>query len=130
MFALDTNTLIDYFKGTGRVAEHLLATPPREIAIPSVVLYEMEYGLAKSSQPVQRRKAFDALLELVQVLPFDQTSAKAAANIRIHVEQAGTSIGPLDTLIAGIAQAHGATLVTHNTQEFSRVPHLPIIDWY
>lgn len=32
MFALDTNTVIYFFKGMGRVAERLLETPPREVA--------------------------------------------------------------------------------------------------
>jgi tRNA(fMet)-specific endonuclease VapC len=130
MFALDTDTLIYYFKGIGSVAQHLLATPPNEIAIPAVVLYELEVGLAKSSQPAQRRKALEALLEIVRILPFDKAAAQASADIRAHLERSGISIGPLDTLIAGIAKANGATLVTHNTQEFSRIPHLPVVDWH
>jgi tRNA(fMet)-specific endonuclease VapC len=32
-------------------------------------------------------------------------------------------------MIAAIARAHGLTLVTHNTAEFSRVPRLAIEDW-
>jgi len=39
-------------------------------------------------------------------------------------------IGPMDTLIAGIALRHGATLVTHNTAEFRRVRGLNLEDWY
>ena len=42
--ALDTNTLIYFFKGMGRVAESMLDQPPSEVAIPSVVLYELEFG--------------------------------------------------------------------------------------
>ena len=130
MFALDSDTLIYYFKGMGHVAEHLLAVPPNEIALPTVVLYELEVGLAKSSRSTQLRKALDELLEIVRVLPFDQAEAKAAAEIRAHLERTGIGIAPLDTMIAGVARAHGATLVTHNTQEFSRIQHLPIVDWY
>jgi tRNA(fMet)-specific endonuclease VapC len=37
---------------------------------------------------------------------------------------------PIDTLIAGTAVAHSATLVTHNTKEFSRVRGLRLLDWY
>ena len=37
---------------------------------------------------------------------------------------------PLDTFIAATALAHGATLVTHNTREFERVPGLKIEDWF
>ncbi len=49
MWVLDTNTLIYFFKGEGRVAGELLARAPRDIGIPSVVLYELQVGIAKSS---------------------------------------------------------------------------------
>jgi len=42
----------------------------------------------------------------------------------------GEAIGPLDTLIAGSALAHRATLVTRNVREFARVPGLEIVNWY
>jgi tRNA(fMet)-specific endonuclease VapC len=38
-------------------------------------------------------------------------------------------IGPYDLLIAAIALANGVTLVTHNTDEFKRVPELTLEDW-
>ena len=38
-------------------------------------------------------------------------------------------IGPNDLMIASIARAHGLTMVTHNTKEFSRVPGLKLEDW-
>lgn len=130
MLALDTNTLIYFFKGQGRVAEHLLATAPAEIAIPAIVVYEIETGIAKSAEPARRRAQFDALLGLVTTLPFDQAAASHAAAIRAALEGAGQPIGPIDTLIAGTALANGATLVSRNLREFSRVPHLQVIDWY
>jgi len=45
------------------------------------------------------------------------------------LEQAGTPIGPNDLLIAAIALAHQATLVTHNTREFERIVGLLVEDW-
>jgi len=71
-----------------------------------------------------------ALIGPMHILPFGEEEAKVAARIRAQLEQAGMSIGPLDTLIAGTALHHGATLVTHNTDEFKRVPGLQIEDWY
>jgi len=41
----------------------------------------------------------------------------------------GTPIGPYDALIAGQAVARDMILVTHNTQEFGRVPRLRLEDW-
>ena len=50
--------------------------------------------------------------------------------IRAELENIGTPIGPYDTLIAGIALSSNATLVTHNTKEFSRVEGLSLEDWF
>jgi predicted nucleic acid-binding protein len=44
MFALDTNTVIYYFKDAGGVKGRLLAVPPGEIAVPAIVLHELEVG--------------------------------------------------------------------------------------
>jgi len=130
MYVLDTNTLIYYFKGMGQVAERLLGHPPRDIAIPSIVLYELEVGLAKSTAPEKRRQQLETLIGLVSVLPLGAEEATSAANVRAALEAAGTPIGPMDTLIAGTTLAHQGTLVTHNTKEFSRVDGLQVVDWY
>jgi len=130
MYVLDTNTLIYYFKGMGQVADNLLQHPPREIAIPSIVLYELEVGLAKSLQPDKRRKQLETLTKLITVLPLGSEEAKAAAGIRANLEAAGTPIGPMDTLIAGTALANQGILVTHNTGEFSRVEGIKLVDWF
>ena len=130
MYVLDTNTLIYYFKGMGRVAEQLLNHPPRDIAIPAIVLYELEVGLAKSVTPEKRRKQLGMLTELVTILPLGTKEAKLAAIIRASLELAGTPIGSMDTLIAGTAKAYQGILVTHNTKEFSRIDGLQIEDWF
>ena len=54
----------------------------------------------------------------------------AAADGRFTLEKTGQPVGPLDTLIAGTALAHRATLVTHNTREFKRVSRLVSTDRY
>lgn len=130
MYVLDTNTLVYFFKGLGGVAERMLATPPSDIAVPAVVVYELEVGLAKSTQPEQRRRQVERLLDVVVVLPFGRPEARASAAVRARLESAGKPIGPLDTLIAGTALAAGRVLVTHNTNEFARVDGLVLDDWF
>lgn len=130
MYVLDTNTLIYFFRGDGRVAERLLATSPTDIALPSVVVYELETGIAKSSDSARRRGQLDQLLRVVAVLSFGVEEAKAAAALRARLQGEGTPIGPMDTLIAGTAVAHRGVLVTRNVREFSRVPGLLVEDWY
>ena len=130
VLALDTNTLIYFFKGAGRVGERILTRAPSEIAIPAIVAYEIETGIAKSASPDKRRAQFEQLLEVVDVLPFDYTAASHSAYVRAALESAGEPIGPVDTLIAGTALAHNATLVTRNVGEFGRVPGLSVVDWF
>lgn len=130
IFVLDTNTLIYYFKGMGRVAERLLAQSPQEIGIPAVVVYELEVGIAKATQPEKRQQQLAEMLAVVATLPFGLAEARQAAQIRAALEAVGTPIGAYDVLIAATALAHGGTLVTHNVQEFDRVAGLSLVDWY
>lgn len=130
MWVLDTNTIIYFFKGEGRVAEALFGRSPRDIGLPTVVIYELQVGIAKSLAPEKRIGQLADLTSVVQVLPFHQREASAAANIRAILEKRGTPIGPYDTLIAGTALAHGATLVSRNISEFGRVDNLQVEDWY
>ena len=130
MYVLDSNSVIHLFSGRGGVTENFLRTPPREIAIPVIALYELEIGIAKSSSPGKRRTQLDDLLSLLVVIPFGPPEARASARIRADLENRGFPIGPLDTLIAGTAVSHGATLVTNNTREFGRIEGLSLVDWY
>lgn len=130
MYLLDTNTLIYFFKGIGDVANILLSKAPKDIFIPSVALYELEVGIAKSIKPQKRRKQLESLISKIHISSFGVQEAKIAAMIRANLESKGISIGPYDTLIAGTALSNNATLVTHNTKEFRRVKGLNIEDWY
>ena len=130
MYIIDTNTLIYFFKGVGGVPEKLLATPPNDIGIPSIVLYELEYGIAKSISPRRMQIQLKELCSLVEILPFDNKTARLSASIRANLEKQGTPIGPYDILIAGTALANKGILVTNNTREFSRVQALKLDNWY
>ncbi len=130
MFALDTNTLIYFFKGQGRVAETFLQQSPQNIGIPAIVLYELQVGIGKSTSPEKRIEQLNALLSVVSILPFDQAEAKTAAQIRVSLEEKGQPIGAYDILIAATALANRSVLVTCNTNEFSRIENLSLVDWY
>ena len=114
----------------GHVPEKLLQTLPRDIAIPAIVLFELEVGLAKSQEPDKRRNQLEALVDMITVIPFAEEEAKSAAHIRAALESLGTPIGAMDVLIAGTALANQHTLVTHNTKEFERIAGLSLEDWF
>ena len=129
MFALDTSTLSCWLRGEGQVAERVRSVRPADVALPSVVVYEINFGLRRAGRQRQLGE-FARLVQLVQVLDFDVEAADHAARIRTELEESGTPIGPHDLLIAATARRHRRTLVTHNTREFKRVSGLALDDWY
>jgi tRNA(fMet)-specific endonuclease VapC len=125
---LDTNTVIHCLKGREPAASKFLAATPSEIAIPSVVAYELEYGTLRIAS-LRRRKILSVMLERLQEVSFDREAARESARVRLELERRGNVIGPLDLLIAGTALSRGATLATNNTREFSRIKGLRLEDW-
>ena len=130
MFVLDTNTIIYFFKGMGQIGPALFTKSPADVGIPSIVLYELEYGVAKSKYPKKLKGELDSFIATVNLLHFGRKEAIAAAGIRVDLEKKGTPIGPYDVLIAATALAGRHTLVTHNVSEFERIKKLSLVDWY
>ena len=82
MYVLDTNTLIYFFKGIGNVDQKLLSISPKEIGIPTIVIYELEVGIAKSKAPRNRQKQLEEIISLANVLPFTAKEAKTCSTVR------------------------------------------------
>ncbi len=129
-YLLDTNTLIYYFKGLGNIKERLLVCQPSEIVLSSVVYYELQVGILKSTSPQKRIAQLAILKNQVSWVDFDEKSAEATAQIRVELERIGKPIGSYDVQIAGMAIANDLILVTHNTGEFGRVSGLKLEDWF
>jgi tRNA(fMet)-specific endonuclease VapC len=127
-YLLDANAVIGLLNdNTSRTAQRARRERPDDVAVSVIVAHELFYGAFKS-----RRAAHNvALIEALQflVLEFDKEDARQAGQIRALLSSAGTPIGPYDVLIAGQAVARDMILVTHNTQEFARVPGLRFEDW-
>ncbi len=128
-YLLDTNILIALTKSRPALVEKLARIPARQIILSSVVVAEIEYGIAKSQRQAHNRTVFDALLAGFPVLPFDQTAAAQYGPIRAELERQGGLIGPYDLMIAAHTLALDAVLVTDNVREFSRVAGLRLENW-
>ena len=100
------------------------------LALSSIVLFELWYGVAKSSQVPENTERLRILLSGdLDLLDFDDEDAKAAGQVRAALEKGGSPIGAYDLLIAGQALRRGLTVVTANTSEFGRVTGLSWQDW-
>jgi tRNA(fMet)-specific endonuclease VapC len=133
VLCLDTNVVIFFMnKRQPHIVEQLRREfeNVEQVALSSIVLFELEFGIAASG----RRKKNEAMLAkfltgVGEVLPFDTDDAREAGDIRAELRRAGTPIGPYDVLIAAQARRRGARLATLNGREFARVPGLLVEDW-
>ena len=129
-YLLDTNACIVYIRyPDSGVRQKLESLPNSDVAICSVVKFEMYYGSMKSQFSQQSFALQNEFFDQFQSLPFDDVAALVCGKIRAKLASQGNLIGPFDLQIAAIAIANDLTLVTHNTGEFSRVSGLSIEDW-
>lgn len=130
IYLLDTNVCVEYLNGgSRRVAEGFQRHAPSDIVVCSIVKAELHYGVQRSRNPQDALAKLATFLGPYRSLSFDDRCAEAYGRIRARLAEMGSLIGPNDLLIAAIAAAHGATLVTHNVREFSRVDGLVYEDW-
>ena len=129
-YMLDTNICIFAIRNSNdnvlkKFREHL----DDELYISSITLAELMYGVEKNRKPEQNRNALLQFLTLIDIKEFSEKAAIEYGKIRAFLENQGTPIGPLDTLIAAHAVSENMILVTHNTKEFLRVPELTVENW-
>lgn len=130
MYLLDTNVCIRLLNaGHPGIRREFEARSPSEIALCSVVKAELLFGARKSKRVEENLQLLQRFFAPLASLPFDDPCAAHYGAIRADLIAQGNPIGPNDLLIAAIARAHDATMVTHNTGEFSRVVGLRLVDW-
>lgn len=99
------------------------------IAISSVVLSELAFGVFKSQHLEKNLVSLEKFITPIKVLPYDKQAAYHYGEIYAYLKKNGTPIGQLDTMIAAHALSENAILVTNNLKEFSRVKNLKCENW-
>lgn len=129
-YLLDTDTLIYVFKRAGNCLARLNLQNDSDIAISTINLFELEYGMGKSDNRSKMDSYVATLCRRYAVLDFDRAASLQAGVTRTLLDNRGTPIGPYDIQMAGIALSKNLTIVTRNTREFERVPGLRVENWY
>lgn len=127
---LDTNICIYIIKQQpASVLNRFMEYQVGDVGISSITLSELRYGVAKSTHYEKNATALDEFITPLEVVSYDEQAAYVYGNIRASLEKAGTPIGSMDMLIAAHALSLGLPLVTNNSSEFTRVPHLTVHNW-
>jgi len=129
-FLLDTCVVSDFIKGNKKVVSKLMASERQALAISSVSVMEIVFGL-ESNKSVKRRigQALMEFIAQIHVEPFSRDCAFKAGIIRAELKAAGKPVGPFDLLIASTAAAHNYILVTSNERELSQIKGIKLMNW-
>jgi tRNA(fMet)-specific endonuclease VapC len=136
MKLLDTVVLTLFHTGHAKICEHVVSATD-VVATTVVSRIEVLYGrfdaLMKAADGQQLVRAQQRLVDAerefskFRVVPIDATAAAQFDEFRVR--KGLKRIGRADLLIASIAVAHGATLVTRNLRHFRQVPGLQLDNW-
>ncbi|MCU0849644.1 MAG: type II toxin-antitoxin system VapC family toxin [Candidatus Thermoplasmatota archaeon] len=119
MILIDTDVLIEIFDKhsiQGEIAFKKLMSAGETVAITSLTLHEMSYGLLKFG-----KKSVPGL-EKLEIIPFTKEDAVLSANLEVEYEKNGLS--RIDSMIAAIAINRKAKLYTYNQRHFKPIKRL------
>lgn len=128
-YLLDTDIVIYSMKNKPPVVRKAFGNFHEQIAISSVTLMELYFGVERSSDKPRNLKSVEGLVARLTVLDFDSHVASHTGDIRASLAAIGRPIGPYDAMIAGHARCRGFILVSNNEKEFERVPGLRLENW-
>ncbi|HZV65546.1 MAG TPA: type II toxin-antitoxin system VapC family toxin [Telluria sp.] len=128
LFMLDTNMCIYLMKNQPeQVARRFAQCYVGDVVISAITFAELEYGVTVSQNSARERLNLIALVEDIQVVPFDAAAATAYGPIREATRERKKD--QLDKLIAAHAVALDVSLVTNNERDFVAYPGLRIENW-
>ncbi len=96
----------------------------------AITVGELVYGALKSNRPEYFIDKLERLVwPNIQILPFDEESAKIYGKLRAELERKGTPLIEPDLRIASIAICHDLIIITGNIRHFLKIPGLKVEDW-
>lgn len=129
IYCLDTDILIEYFRGNEKVKNRIKGLSGADgIGLTWLSFYEFFKGIFVSGK-TEEEKFLRKLLETSLILEASYESAKSGGEIYAKLRKKGQLINDADILIASIVKSHKATLVTNNSDHFSRIEGLRIENW-
>jgi tRNA(fMet)-specific endonuclease VapC len=129
-YLLDTCVVSDFVRGDPSTLERIKKSSPIDIAVSSITVMELHYGIALNPTRVKLIKPVILdFLNVVHLLDFNQADAECAAMIRAFLKKKGKPIGSYDLLLAGIALNRELVLVSSNVTEFMQVKGLLLENW-
>jgi tRNA(fMet)-specific endonuclease VapC len=130
LFMLDTDTSSYVIRGNApNIDARLRNLDVLQVCISAITRAELRFGVRRLRGATRLAAEVENFLSGVHTLSWDEVAADQFAEIRAHLERAGTPIGTMDTMIAAHAKSLNAVLVTNNVKHFGKVKGLAVASW-
>jgi tRNA(fMet)-specific endonuclease VapC len=135
LFVLDTDALSKLWTGDQKVAARVLSVPADELAVTVITVEEMLTGwqtmLRQAKTDAQIAAVYGRMASTVELLGRFTVLSYSEVAIATYrsVRSQRFNVGANDIRIGAIALEHGATVVTRNVRDFSRIPGLTVENW-
>lgn len=130
-YLLDTDTASYITSGRSPAAREAFkrAATERPVLLSSISEAEILYGLELKPHAAKLKSSVHALLQSLDIRPWDSAAALAYSHLRTQLRTSGKALAHIDLLIASHAVALGAILVSHDGAFWHAMPHLSVVDW-
>jgi len=125
-FLLDTNIVSALLKGEAAIADNI--DKAESIFLPIIVIGELYYGAAFSTQVEKNTGELKKITSLYQALSLDEETTTVYGNIKSALRKKGKPIPENDIWIAAIAVQNDLPLVTRDNH-FKEIDELSLISW-
>jgi tRNA(fMet)-specific endonuclease VapC len=128
-YMLDTDICIYFTQRKFPALVKRFQTQAGRLHLSVITVAELLFGAEKSAGREHNLATTQSFIDGLRVHAFSSDAAQHYAEIRAHLEKAGTPCGANDMLIGAHARSLGMTLVTNNRREFDRMPGLAVENW-
>ena len=129
-YTLDTNAVAAILREDQPFIRRVAAAVARRdrVTLNAISYFETKRGLVA---PMFSKKltVFGRFVKRFEILPLDLAAPDAAADIYADLRRKGTPLEDADILVAGIALAKDAVLITRNLKHFRRIEGLRLESW-
>lgn len=128
---LDTSFLIDLMNGdAGAVAKaEELERDLVQQRLSSMTLFELHYGVARSTESSREREIVEETLSSKPVHPADEAVMRKAGRIAGELTDDGTPTDDADAIIAATALIVDEPVLTRNVEDFERIDGVEVASY-
>jgi tRNA(fMet)-specific endonuclease VapC len=126
---IDADVILEAERGRFDIFRWLEQQPEEEFLLAAITVAELWRGVERVSAAHRPRleHLVKRVLEVFEVLPYTEGTAREHARLWAEVERTGFKVGAHDLVLAAVAIERGDAVATFSPRHFAFIPDLKVI---